>query len=104
MHLKGTDVAAHDRRPIEKCRFIEKIDGELGRFLETAGKIRVVLSADHGTSSKSGNHLPNPVPVLFSEWNGTTDIELDFNEQSSAQGQLGLLEPEELYDMVHDET
>jgi 2,3-bisphosphoglycerate-independent phosphoglycerate mutase len=54
IHFKGTDVAAHDRRPMEKRDFISAIDAALGQFLcqntEVADGLRVVVSADHGTS------------------------------------------------------
>ncbi|HHH31609.1 MAG TPA: hypothetical protein ENK57_25125, partial [Polyangiaceae bacterium] len=34
LHIKGTDIAAHDRRPLEKRDFITAIDKALGEFLE----------------------------------------------------------------------
>jgi 2,3-bisphosphoglycerate-independent phosphoglycerate mutase len=100
IHFKGTDVAAHDRRPFEKRDFISAIDAALGRFLtahpELSGNLRIVVSADHGTSSISGSHIPNPVPLLLATWNAESDDEDDFDEESTARGALGVLESGEL--------
>jgi 2,3-bisphosphoglycerate-independent phosphoglycerate mutase len=100
VHIKGTDIAAHDRKPIEKRDFISAIDAALGRFLvahpELDGKLRVVLSADHGTSSNTGNHMPGPVPLLITTWRADSTEEQDFDEETAARGALGLLQPGEL--------
>lgn len=104
VHIKGTDVAAHDRRPLEKRDFISAIDAALGRFLEAhtdlSGTLRVVVSADHGTSSTTGNHLAHPVPVLLATWQADADEEEDFDEESAARGALGLLQPGELSELL----
>jgi 2,3-bisphosphoglycerate-independent phosphoglycerate mutase len=103
VHIKGTDIAAHDRRPLEKRDFISAIDAALGRFLtgrpEITMGLRVVVSADHGTSSITGNHLADPVPLLLATWQGPGE-EQDFDEESAANGALGLLLPGELAEML----
>tara|TARA_Y100001968_G_scaffold328227_1_gene374985 strand:+ start:1999 stop:4404 length:2406 start_codon:yes stop_codon:yes gene_type:complete len=103
IHIKGTDIAAHDRRPIEKRNFIARIDEALGRFLtlrsELAEGLRIVVSADHGTSSITGNHLAEPVPLLLATWHGETEA-ADFNEESALQGAMGLLQPGELSEVL----
>ena len=67
IHFKGTDIAAHDRRPLEKRDFISAIDTALGRFLwknpMVTDGLRVVVSADHGTSCLTGNRTADPVPL-----------------------------------------
>ncbi len=103
VHIKGTDVAAHDRRPIAKREFITRFDAALGRFLElyrdvTHG-LRVVVSSDHGTSSRTGHHVAIPVPLLVGTWHGPTDRSA-FDEQSAAGGALGVLAPGELSRML----
>jgi len=104
IHIKGTDVAAHDRRPLEKRDFISAIDAALGRFLdarpELSGALRIVVSADHGTSSTTGNHLPVPVPLLLATWESDADDEDAFDEESAAGGALGLLRPGELSELL----
>jgi 2,3-bisphosphoglycerate-independent phosphoglycerate mutase len=106
VHFKGTDIAAHDRRPLKKRDFISSVDRALGRFLnrysELADGLRIIVSADHGTSSITGNHLPDPVPLLLATWSGPTEEER-FDEASARQGALGLLEPGELSEMLWPE-
>ena len=103
IHIKGTDIAAHDRRPIEKRDFISRIDEALGVFLadnkELADGLRIVVSADHGTSSLTGNHLSDPVPLLLATWHGETEA-AEFNEESALQGAIGLLQPGELSEVL----
>jgi 2,3-bisphosphoglycerate-independent phosphoglycerate mutase len=97
-------VAAHDRRPLEKRDFIEKIDRALGDFLHNhaslSGRLRVVVSADHGTSSLTGNHLPDPVPLLLATWQADVEDEEDFDENSTSDGALGLLECGDLAELL----
>ncbi len=104
VHFKGADIAAHDRRPMEKRDFISSIDAALARFLQSrpdlSGKLRVVLSADHGTSSVSGDHIPDPVPLLLATWNKDGSNESEFSENSAAGGALGLVAPGELVELL----
>lgn len=104
LHVKGTDIAAHDRRPLEKRDFISAIDEALGQFLrsrpESSGQLRVVVSADHGTSSLTGNHIASPVPLLLARWDPEADDEQDFDEESAAMGALGLLQAGELAELL----
>lgn len=99
VHIKGTDIAAHDRRPVAKRDFIAAFDDALGRFLEANSQVtnglRVVVTADHGTSSKTGHHLPDPVPVLVSTWRGPSE-QTAFDEETAERGALGLLQPGDL--------
>jgi len=103
IHIKGTDIAAHDRRPIEKRNFISRIDKALGAFLrnypEISEGLRIVVSADHGTSSITGNHLADPVPLLLATWHGETEAG-EFNEDSATQGAMGLLRAGELSEVL----
>jgi len=100
VHIKGTDIAAHGRRPLEKRDFISSIDAALGRFLKSqkkrSGSLRVVVSADHGTSSLTGAHIAQPVPLLLATWQANSKEKEDFDEESAAHGALGLLRRGEL--------
>lgn len=104
LHIKGTDIAAHDKRPNKKKMFIEKVDAALGSFLDQhktrAEGLRIVVSADHGTSSRTGHHLPDPVPLLLGIWSDQLEEEEEFNEDSAAHGALGLLEPGQLRELL----
>jgi len=100
IHFKGTDVAAHDRRPLEKRDYIERVDASLGHFLKDHEGLRVILASDHGTSSRTGNHTSDPVPLLMSTWDGETGESVDFDEESASSGVLGLLEADELFELI----
>lgn len=54
MHVKGTDIAAHDRRPMEKAKFLASVDQALGRFLRSPDPFQI------GPSSKRRYHLTMP--------------------------------------------
>jgi 2,3-bisphosphoglycerate-independent phosphoglycerate mutase len=103
IHIKGTDIAAHDRRPLEKRDFISRIDKALGRFLrenqEVTEGLRIVVSADHGTSCITGNHIPVPVPLLVATW-AVEGEPATFDEESASLGALGLLQPGQLSDVL----
>ena len=103
VHFKATDIAAHERRPLAKRDFISRIDAALGRFLElnpdVAAGLRVVVSADHGTSSVTGIHTNVPVPLLVATWQGPSE-QADFDEYSAEHGALGVLMPGDLAHML----
>ena len=103
VHFKGTDVAAHDRKPMEKMRFLERFDAQLGVFLDTVDDVRIVVSADHGTSSRTGNHLPDPVPLMVTDWHATAEEEvqdaIEFDEEHASDGLFGTLVPSQLFDL-----
>jgi 2,3-bisphosphoglycerate-independent phosphoglycerate mutase len=89
LHVKGADIAAHDRRPDLKVRFIEQIDEEIGRLLAEHDKpMRIAVASDHATLSESGQHGADPVPVLIWGDNITADEVETFDEQSAAAGSL----------------
>lgn len=90
LHLKGTDIAAHDRRPDLKAAFLEKIDRALDGLLQAHQEpLRVAVSSDHATLSESGQHAADPLPTLI--WG--PGIEADevraYNESAVADGALG---------------
>ena len=106
IHVKGTDIAAHDRRPVEKRDFIAAIDAARGRFLwknpMVTDGLRVVVSADHGTSCLSGNHIADPVPLLVANWAEEGEPER-FDEDSASNGAIGLIRPGELSALLFPE-
>ena len=89
VHVKGADIASHDKRPDLKAAFLEQIDEELGKLIDAhEGPLRVAVASDHATLSESGQHAADPGPVLI--WG--TDLEADsvetFDELSVQQGSL----------------
>ncbi len=105
LHVKGADIASHDRRPGEKLRFIERIDAALGELLESyQGELRIAIGADHATLSESGLHSADPVPILI--WG--TGIEADevkrFDELSVINGELGRIPLQSLLSQLYQLT
>jgi 2,3-bisphosphoglycerate-independent phosphoglycerate mutase len=89
LHLKGADIAAHDRRPDLKVEFLERIDRELAAFLARhQSPLRIAVAADHATLSELGHHGADPVPVLLWGEGVEPDAVQSFDEASAAMGRL----------------
>lgn len=90
IHIKGCDIAAHNKEPKSKKIFLEKIDLELGNFLKDFNsKLRIGVTADHSTSSKEGIHIDEPVPVLLSGCGVKPDKVKGFDEKKVSFGKFG---------------
>lgn len=90
LHVKGADIAAHDRRPDWKVEFLEAIDRHLAALLDShPGPLRVALASDHATLSEAGHHAADPVPVLAWGPGIVPDSVTSFSEQAAAGGGLG---------------
>lgn len=91
-HIKGADVAAHDKDPERKRKVIEDIDRHLADYKNFDGII--VLTCDHITSSLTGNHEYGPVPVLV--YGRKKDGVKTFDEKGVLKGSLGRITGREL--------
>ena len=99
LHIKGCDIAAHNREPVKKKDFLQKIDYELGKFLKKrTDKIRLGITADHSTWSKEGTHIDDPVPVLLHGHGIKSDSVEEFNENQVLNGKLGRFRMYQLWD------
>jgi 2,3-bisphosphoglycerate-independent phosphoglycerate mutase len=87
LHIKGTDICSHDRKPREKRDFIESIDAAFAPLL--GENIVIGISADHSTSSTLGEHSGDPVPTLLYTPGGRRDSCGIFGEYTCACGGLG---------------
>ncbi len=65
MNIKAPDAAAHDRNPEKKLEAMERIDAAMENILGREDECLVILTGDHSTSSVSGEHTGDPVPVVF---------------------------------------
>lgn len=63
VHVKGPDLCAHDRLPLAKRDFLERLDAALAPLL--SGQAVVALTSDHTTDSNVGTHTADPVPSLL---------------------------------------
>jgi 2,3-bisphosphoglycerate-independent phosphoglycerate mutase len=84
VHLKGTDIAAHDRDPQAKSDFIARFDEALGEI--DIDNIVLGICADHSTDSNRGEHNGDAVPVLIHNPMGRKDLNRKFNETACSAG------------------
>lgn len=65
VHVEAADMAAHALDPAAKSAFIARVDRELvGALAAGPDDLRVLVTGDHGTSSRTGRHLDGPVPFV----------------------------------------
>jgi len=93
LHVKAADVASHDGKAKQKVEVIEKIDGLLGYLLSNVdlGSTYLAVTADHTTSTLTGNHEGDPVPIAITGPYVRRDYVEKFDERSCAMGGLGRL-------------
>ncbi len=104
LHLKGADIAAHDRRSDLKVKFIERVDRSLGGLLERHPEpLRVAVASDHGTLSEVGQHSVDPVPVLIWGPDVAPDGVERFDEQAASSGALRRFPLQMLLERVFEE-
>ncbi|MHA1258345.1 MAG: 2,3-bisphosphoglycerate-independent phosphoglycerate mutase, partial [Candidatus Heimdallarchaeaceae archaeon] len=90
-HVKGTDNLSHDGKPLEKARFIEKIDEELAQFLpENFGEdLVVMITGDHSSPCSFKDHSADPVPIIIYSPDCRKDDVQKYGESYAAKGSLG---------------
>jgi len=90
LHVKATDVASHDGKSKQKIRLIEKIDNMLGYMFKhiDLDSTYLAVTADHTTSTTTGNHEGDPVPVAIAGPYVRRDEVEEFDERSCATGGL----------------
>lgn len=94
LHIKGADVASHDKKYNEKKEFIERVDREVFSELITLENVLIVVTTDHITSSQTGEHALGYVPILI--YGDVKDDVKKFDEESVAKGDLGIIKAHEL--------
>lgn len=93
LHVKAADVVSHDGKAKQKVEVIEKIDEMLGHLLDNVdlGSAYLAITADHTTSTITGNHEGDPVPIAITGPYVRRDDVKQFDERSCAMGGLGRL-------------
>jgi 2,3-bisphosphoglycerate-independent phosphoglycerate mutase len=89
VHIKATDVLAHDGDSLGKARFLEKFDAALASL--DLDEVVVGITGDHTTDSNSGRHSGDPVPTLIVSPEGRRDRTDTFSESGCLNGGLGYL-------------
>lgn len=73
-HIKNVDEASHEQDHFEKIRLIEYIDTILGSTIDKIisefpdDSFRIILTGDHTTLSRIGEHSCEPVPFIVSSY------------------------------------
>lgn len=67
LHINGADESAHRKNKEEKINFINKIDKVVINYLmkNIESNTALIITSDHGTSSKSGNHINGEVDYFY---------------------------------------
>jgi len=89
IHFNELDVPGHDGKPGEKVKMIEMIDRGFFGFLEkfvTKRNVKLVVSADHTTSSNLRTYTAAPVPMLYFNGSKTEGEEKRFTEEQGLKG------------------
>ncbi|MDH7564220.1 MAG: 2,3-bisphosphoglycerate-independent phosphoglycerate mutase [Candidatus Bathyarchaeota archaeon] len=90
LHVKATDVASHDGKVRQKVEAIEKLDDILSYFIDhiDLNSVYLAVTADHTTSSATGNHEGDPVPIAITGPQVRRDSVKEYDERSCAGGGL----------------
>lgn len=89
VHVKGPDLCAHDRLPLAKRDFLERLDAALAPLI--SGQAVLALTSDHTTDSNVGTHTADPVPSLIyvpGERNPGDAAAVSFGESACRHGTL----------------
>ncbi len=68
LHILGADVASHDKKPVQKKTFIEKMDIEVFRRAMEYIKLKetvLVVAGNHGCSPYAGRHESCNIPFVI---------------------------------------
>lgn len=84
IHIKETDNAGHDSKPLEKKKMIELIDKELISKLPRDAIICV--TCDHSTPCNLGVHSSDPIPLMI--YGKGKDKTTKFSEKECRKGSL----------------
>lgn len=91
VHMKGSDSCAHDHNAEGKIKFIEKVDEVIGFFLKNLNwdETHLAFTGDHTTPILHGDHVSDPVPIVFAGPNMVPDDVKEFSERGVLEGGVG---------------
>ncbi len=91
LHLKGCDIAAHDRSPQAKLAFLERTDQALSSILDPfdGQDLCVISASDHATYCENGRHHWAPIPLFIRGPGIDPDSVIHYHEQACLEGSLG---------------
>jgi 2,3-bisphosphoglycerate-independent phosphoglycerate mutase len=97
LHVEAPDEAGHMGSVEEKVKAIERVDGMVGKILETFDGIIAVLP-DHATPIRVRNHTPDPVP--FAVRGLRRDGCSRLTEAEAAEGGYGIIDGVHLIPLI----
>ena len=87
VHIKAPDIFSHERQPMTKRDFLQRID-EAMEPLRGADLV-IAVAADHTTNSNTSFHTADPVPALVcSSGPGLTSRHVNFGESACESGNM----------------
>ncbi len=91
IHMKGADSCAHDHDAEKKIQYIEKVDRVAKYLLDNLdwNETHIAFTGDHTTPIVYGDHVSDPVPMLFAGPNVSQDRVEKFDEKNAPNGGLG---------------
>ncbi|MBD3187617.1 2,3-bisphosphoglycerate-independent phosphoglycerate mutase [Candidatus Bathyarchaeota archaeon] len=101
-HVKETDNCSHDKDPEGVVQELEEIDEKVFSRLEQFDEKNTIIAvtADHTTSSETGRHRGDPVPVLFWGRGVRPDSIRTFNEAACAEGGVNRIRGKNLMPLI----
>ncbi len=104
IHIKGPDIAGHDRNWWGKVEIIERVDwlvGELMKHIDLSKEL-IALVADHSTPCYSRDHTGDPVPVAIAGLGVRRDFVKYYDEVSCSLGGLGRIRGTDFLNTILD--
>ena len=103
LHIKAPDELGHDRDFEGKVRFVEKLDPHLSKLLNLdLSEVCLVVTSDHSTPVKVGDHTADPVVVSIAHEDVRKDGVAEFDEFSAMKGGLGRIRGMDLLNIAFD--
>jgi 2,3-bisphosphoglycerate-independent phosphoglycerate mutase len=99
LHFKGSDTAGEDGDFDKKVAQIEFFDGQIAAIAEMKPDV-LVITGDHSTPSKLGQHSWHPVPVMLVSNSCRPDDVVSFGERACTLGGLGHFESKYLMSII----
>jgi 2,3-bisphosphoglycerate-independent phosphoglycerate mutase len=87
LHIKATDLYAHDLDPVGKREMLLRIDDAIAPLISDS--LVIAITADHSTDSNTGRHTGDPIPSLIYNPQGRVDGCNGFSELACINGGLG---------------
>lgn len=87
LHIKATDIYAHDLNPNGKREQLQRIDDAIAPLISDS--LVIAITADHSTDSNTGRHTGDPIPSLIYNPLGRVDGCKGFSELACTGGGLG---------------